>query len=126
MRARPQGGSTDEESGMIETERDGSVLTVKVYGRVDGANANDFQNKIKSTFNEEDTVVMLDMEKLSYISSAGLRVVLMIAKVLEQQQANFAVYSLSDSIRDVFEISGFDKVINVHESREKALASIDG
>jgi len=111
---------------MIETERDGSVLTVKVYGRVDGANANDFQNKIKSTFNEEDTVVMLDMEKLSYISSAGLRVVLMIAKVLEQQQANFAVYSLSDSIRDVFEISGFDKVINVHESREKALASIDG
>ncbi|MGI9229940.1 MAG: STAS domain-containing protein [Gammaproteobacteria bacterium] len=111
---------------MIDTERDNDVLTIKVEGRVDGANANDFQQEIKDAVTDKDKVVLLDMQGLSYISSAGLRVVLMIAKTLEQQQAKFMIYSLSDSIREVFEISGFDKVINVHESREQALASAKG
>lgn len=109
---------------MIDSERDNGVLTVKVRGRVDGTNANDFQNAVKEELRDEDSVVMLDMEDLSYISSAGLRVVLMIAKALERRQAKFMIYSLSDSIRNVFEISGFDKIIGVFDSREQALASV--
>lgn len=109
---------------MIDTERDNGVLTVKVHGRVDGTNANDFQNAVKEELRDEDSVVMLDMANLSYISSAGLRVVLMIAKSLEQREAKFMIYSLSDSIRNVFEISGFDKIIGVFDSREQALASV--
>lgn len=108
---------------MIETDRKDNVLTVKVKGRVDGSNANDFQNKIKDSVTSKDQVVMLDMAELSYISSAGLRVVLMVAKSLEQRKAKFMLYSLSDSIKEVFEISGFDKVIKVHASRKEALAA---
>ena len=108
---------------MIETERKDSVLTVKVKGRVDGSNANDFQNQIKDSVTAKDKVVMLDMGQLTYISSAGLRVVLMVAKSLEQRSAKFMLYGLSDSIKEVFAISGFDKVIKVCSTRKDALAA---
>ena len=110
---------------MIETTRDAGALTVKVRGRIDGSNASEFQDKVKNIFTDEDKTVMMDMSELEYISSAGLRVVLMLAKLLEQRKLNFAIHSLSDPIREVFEISGFDKIIKVHDSREQALAAFN-
>ncbi|WP_428096408.1 STAS domain-containing protein [Candidatus Rariloculus sp.] len=109
---------------MIETVRDGAVLSVKVQGRIDGSNANDFHGEVNAAVTEEDIAVIMDMEQLTYISSAGLRVVLMLAKALEQRQASFMICSLSGAIREVFEISGFDKVISVHDSPQQALAAI--
>ena len=109
---------------MIETERDGGVLSVKVQGRVDGSNANDFHSDVQAAIADDDTAVIMDMEQLAYISSAGLRVLLMLAKVLEQRKAGFAICSLSDPIREVFEISGFDKVIKVHESPDQARTAL--
>ena len=115
---------TKQEKSMIETKREKGILTVKVRGRVDGANASDFQKEVRDSFSDKDKVVLLDMEKLSYISSAGLRVILMIAKALEERKATFMIYSLTEPIREVFGISGFDKIIKVRESRDQALASI--
>ena len=116
--------TAEEEKSMIETQRAKGVLTITIHGRIDGANANDFQKEVKDSLTDKDKAVMLDMENLSYISSAGLRVILMIAKMLEQQKTEFVIYSLTDPIREVFEISGFDKIINVRESREQALAGV--
>ena len=110
---------------MIAINRDTNALTVKVQGRIDGSNASEFQDRVKSIFTNEDKTVMMDMSELEYISSAGLRVVLMLAKLLEQRKVNFMIHSLSDSIKEVFEISGFDKIISVHDSRERALASLN-
>ena len=62
--------------------------------------------------------------RLTYISSAGLRVVLLVAKTLQQQDAKLAVCSLSDSIREVFEISGFDKIVPVYASTGDAISGL--
>ena len=62
---------------------------------------------------------------LSYISSAGLRAVLVTAKMLWSREAKFVLCSLPAQIRGVFETSGFDKVIALHPSRAEALASLD-
>ena len=70
--------------------------------------------------------MVLDFEGISYISSAGLRVVLLVAKTLQKQKAKMAVCSLSESIREIFEISGFDKIIPVHGSRADAVAGVGG
>ena len=93
-------------------------------GRVDGANALEFQEALEAAISPDDTGVVLDFEGISYISSAGLRVVLLVAKTLQKQNAKMAVCSLSDSIREIFEISGFDKIIPVHGSRADALAGV--
>jgi anti-anti-sigma factor len=107
----------------VSTERQGDTLVAKTDGRVDGANAREFQSALEAAINPDERAVILDMEELSYISSAGLRVILLTAKNLRTQNAKFAVCSLSAPIREVFEISGFDKIISIHATQADALAS---
>ncbi len=110
----------------IKTEREGGVLIAQPEGRIDSMNARAFQDALNAAIGADDKAVVMDLQALSYISSAGLRAVLLIAKTLGQRQAKLSVCSLSASIREVFEISGFDKIITVHGSREDALADMRG
>ncbi len=110
----------------ISSERDAGTLIVKTGGRVDGSNSQEFQDGLEAIIDDGDRAVVLDLEELSYVSSSGLRVMLLIARKLQRQQAKFALCSLSASIREVFEISGFDRIIPVHASRPEALAGVAG
>jgi anti-anti-sigma factor len=110
----------------VNTERENGTLIVKIEGRVDGANAREFEDALEAAIGEDDRAVIMDFEALSYISSAGLRVILLTARTLRERDKEFVVCSLSDPIREVFEISGFDKIIPVHVSRSEALAAISG
>ena len=107
-------------------ERGRNTLVVKVEGRVDGANAREFQDELEAAVEETDRVVVLDLGQLSYISSAGLRVILLTVRTLRQQDTKFAVCSLADPIREIFEISGFDKIIPIHASRAEAVSELKG
>ena len=110
----------------LTIEREGSALTARVSGRVDSTNARDFEEAIRTQIEDGDRAVIMDFENLSYISSAGLRAVLMTAKTLWKRESKFALCSLSGPVKEVFEISGFDKIIPIHDSREDALSSLDG
>lgn len=105
----------------VNVAREGSNLFVAVDGRVDGTNAGEFQDALQGVIEEGDKLVVLDLGALSYVSSAGLRVVLLVAKELQRQSAKLAVCALSDTVKEVFTISGFDKIIPVHATREEAV-----
>ena len=109
----------------VAMERQDDILSVLVSGRLDGTNVMQFEETVRTAVEDSDRAVMMDFEKLSYISSAGLRAVLLIAKNLKGQDAGFALCAMSDQIRDVFEVSGFDKVIPIHPTRAEALSSFD-
>ena len=110
----------------INTERDGATLIAKAGGRVDGTNASDFQDALRDVITPDDKAVILNFEELSYISSAGLRVILLTAKDMRTANVKFAVCSLSQSVRDVFTISGFDQIIDIHDSQDAAVSAING
>jgi len=102
-----------------------TALILKPNGRVDGQNALDFQSAIDSTIGDSSLAVILDLSELDYISSAGLRVILLLAKTLRSRSVQFSMCAISDSVKEVFEISGFGKIIATHDSREEALATIN-
>ncbi len=108
----------------VSTERQDNTLIAKTEGRIDGANAREFQDALDAAIDSSERAVVLDLEEVSYISSAGLRVILLTAKSLQKQDAKFAVCSLSESIREIFEISGFDQIIAVHDSRNEAVDAL--
>ena len=109
----------------VTTERQDGVLSARVDGRIDGSNVAEFEEAIRAVTEEGHRAVIMDFEELTYISSAGLRAILLTAKSLGNQNAKFALCSLSDQIREVFEVSGFDKIIAIHPSKAEALASLD-
>ena len=109
----------------MTTERQDDVLSIRVVGRIDGSNAIAFQEAIRTAVEDRDRAMIMDCSKLSYLSSAGLRAVLMTAKTLSNRDVRFALCALSDNVLEIFEKSGFDKIIAVHLSKAEALTSLD-
>ena len=101
-----------------------TALVISVVGRIDGVNAQEFYNSLSKKINGSDNPVVLDLEKLTYISSAGLRSILLIAKTLKGRNTRFMLCSLPDPIKEIVEIAGFDKIIDVLQSRSAAIAEI--
>ena len=109
----------------LKTNRENDVLSARVGGRIDGSNAARFEEMLRSAIEESDRAVIMDFEQLLYISSAGLRAVLVTAKSLWKQGTTFALCSLSDQLTGVFASSGFDRMVRIHGSRREALDSLD-
>ena len=110
----------------IDTEQQENVLILKPQGRIDSANAHDFQQSLAAAIGDRQSAVVADLEGISYMSSAGLRAVLIVAKALRQRGARFALCSLAPVIADVFTVSGFSKIFSVLDSRAEALAHMRG
>ena len=110
----------------VTTERQDGVLSARVTGRIDAVNVRELEETIRTAIEDGDRALILDFEKLVYISSTGLRAVLMTAKSLWKRNATFALCSLPEVVRAVFRVSGFDKVIAIHPTRAEAPAALDG
>jgi len=106
----------------IQFKQRDTTLIILPSGRLDGLTVDAFEHQTQSWIDQEKTFVIIDFKNLSYISSAGLRALLILAKSLQQHKARFALCSLSPQIREIFEISGFDQIIAIHEDCESALA----
>jgi len=108
----------------LSGELAGDVLVLTPEGRIDGSNSADFQSAVMERIDEGSESILLDFASISYISSAGLRAVLILAKKLNQMKGKFALCSMQQSVQSVFEVSGFVKIIDVHPGREEALAAM--
>ena len=107
----------------MTTERGAGVLSLGVRGRIDGDSVARFEQAVETAIAADDRAVVLDLGALDYVSSAGLRAILLIAKTLWEQDGYFALCSVTEPVRDLFEISGFDRIIAIHPSPEPALAA---
>ena len=121
---------TGANTGMVamdlNVERDGNLLFVKLGGRLDGSNSRDFEASLNSEIGESNCSVILHLGELAYISSAGLRAILLITKSVKSKGASLVLCSLPTQIEEVFKISGFDKIIPIHASKEDAVRSVGG
>ena len=109
----------------IHSENVDGVLVVAPEGRIDGINALEFQEGVNSEIDSSVTGVVIDMLGLNYISSAGLRAVLLISKALQQRNSRLALCALQAPIKEVFQISGFDQIISIRDTREEALVAVN-
>ena len=85
---------------------------VSVKGRVDSANARDFEKSLTPLLQDSMRDIILEMSALDYISSAGLRVILLVAKRARAEKARMMLCGLSPNVKEVFEISGFLKILD--------------
>ncbi len=108
----------------INAERAGGTVIAKADGRIDSSNSREFHTELEAVIADSDAAVVLDFEDVAYISSAGMRVILLTAKSLQKSGIKLALCSMDDSIREVFKISGFDRIIDIHESQAEALSAV--
>ena len=101
------------------------VVVVAVAGRIDFTVAAGFEARLRPFLNvAEIRGLILDIADVTYVSSGGLRVMLMASRALTRRSGGFAVCSPSRHIDDLLKGTGFADVLNVHDSRESALAAL--
>ena len=95
----------------IQKEQNGGVLTVALSGRLDTATAPRLEGELKRSLDGIDRLV-LDLEALEYMSSAGLRVLLAAQKVMNRQ-GEMIVRKVNETIMEVFEVTGFVDILTI-------------
>ena len=110
----------------FETSQAGEVQVIRLIGRLDSANSPELERALRELLDAGCTRLLLDFSALDYISSAGLRVVLLAAKALRgtRPAGRLALAGVRGMVREVFEMSGFLTLFPVADTHEAALAQL--
>lgn len=100
------------------------VLVLKPSGRVDSNNAGSAEAMILGQVDGGAQRLVFDMSELNYISSAGLRVLLVTAKRLRQTGGRMALCQLRPNVHEVLEVSGFLSILTVCDGRQAAIGEV--
>ena len=86
-------------------------LTVALEGRLDTTTSPELENSLRESLEGVEELVM-DLEKLEYISSAGLRVLLS-AQTLMMKQGSMKVTNVNETVMEIFEVTGFVDILTI-------------
>ena len=107
--------------------KQGDIVVVCPSGRIDHSNAAAFQQALQPYIDDCEAhqgVLVLDLSGLEYMSSVGLRVLVVAAKQIEGTQATVVVCALQPVMQEIFSISRFDLIFDVYETREAAVGAL--
>lgn len=108
----------------VTAERNDDVLSLGLKGRIDYTTAPAFDEAVDQAIAETDRALILDFEGVAFIGSAGLRVILLKGRALRERDVEMVLCALSDPVRGVFEVTGFDRLFPIHGSAAEARASL--
>ena len=106
---------------IVETDLAG-VLVLEPSGAIDSTNAKAFAARIIELAQARQSNLVIDFQKVKYISSAGFRSLLLIGKSVESAQRKLVLCGMGPEVKRVFEIAMFDDVFVTCSSREDAAA----
>lgn len=89
----------------------GNAMNIALEGRLDTTTAPQFETEIKENIGDI-TELTIDIEKLEYISSAGLRVLLSAQKIMNKQ-GKMTIKNVSEEIMEIFEVTGFSDILSI-------------
>ena len=107
----------------IGERRDGDILVLSPSGRIDNATSPAFQAKLLAALTP-GAAVLVDFSAVEYISSAGLRALMMGSKQSKAAGGGLAVAALGPVVKEIFEISRFSLVVQVFDTAADALAGL--
>ncbi|MCF6177207.1 MAG: STAS domain-containing protein [Victivallaceae bacterium] len=97
------------------------IMQLSFEGHLDAATAVDADSEFTRVIDEGNIKLLVDLSKLDYISSAGLRILLVAAKQLQQKGGKIILCSMTAGVKEVFEISGFSSIFKIFSTVDDAL-----
>ncbi|MCX8070227.1 MAG: STAS domain-containing protein [Thermodesulfovibrionales bacterium] len=107
----------------IGFNKEGDFLVISISGRIDAVTSTELEKALIAKLEVGEMKLIADMKDVEYISSAGLRVFLLIAKKLNTQKGKLVFFNLQKMIEDVFKVSGFYSLFGIFKSKEEAIKS---
>ncbi|HET7745960.1 MAG TPA: STAS domain-containing protein [Vicinamibacteria bacterium] len=108
----------------IREDRQDGVLVIAPGGRLDVTSSTDLERRLLDHLGKGETRFVVDLEGVEYISSAGLRVLLFLAKKLKERSGRVALCALGPAVRQVFDLAGLLPIFAVEPSRQQAVGRV--
>jgi anti-sigma B factor antagonist len=99
------------------------VTLVQVNGRVDGTNAGQLGSALAGQIDSGKTRIVLDLSSVEYMSSAGLREIVMAYKRVQRSAGDVRIVQPSQRVMELLEVSGLDTVFRIFPSQSEAVGS---
>jgi anti-anti-sigma factor len=106
----------------VSSEKNGKSVVVHVKGRMDVATAPQYEDECIKWIELGESLLVVDLAGLEYISSAGLRSLLVIAKRVKSENGDICFCNASEMVKEVFSFSGFSSMFAMCESLQEALS----
>lgn len=108
----------------VEARKEKGVTIVAIKGRMDAVTTPVIEGKLSQIIDGGEKKLLVHLQELEYISSAGLRALLAAAKRMKGEQGDIAFTNIVGHVKEVFEISGFYSIFKVFDSTEAALVQL--
>ena len=107
----------------ISVTESGDVRILSFQGNLDTNTSPQAESEINSLIDAGAQKLLVNFEKLDYISSAGLRILLATAKKLKASAGDLKICGLNETVQEVFDISGFATILSVTKTEDEALGA---
>lgn len=107
----------------LDVETEDEVVIARIVGKLDAIGAPKLQDAIAETLAANPTTMVVDLSGVPYVSSAGLRVLIQIAKQVARG-GKIAVSGLNAGVREVFALAGFDRIMTICDDVAAAKAAV--
>lgn len=108
----------------INESRENDVLMLGPVGHLDTRTQGDFEKVVLEKLQAGDRRFVIDMVEVEYLASAGLRVLLMLAKKLKSIEGQMVICGMNEHVLEVFNVAGFSSFFTITPTREEALATL--
>jgi anti-anti-sigma factor len=108
----------------IQTRKEQQASIITITGRLDAVTAQEYEKYARNLIDGGEICLVVDLGGLDYISSAGLRSLLVTAKLLKGKGGKIRCANVNGPVKEVFTISGFGAVFPIDESTSASLAAL--
>ncbi len=108
----------------IQTRKEAKASVLTLSGRMDAVTAPAFEATVRQLIESGSVSFVVDFQRVEYISSAGLRALLATAKLQKNSGGQIRLAAITGSVKEVFDISGFGSIFQMHDTTENALAAL--
>ena len=106
----------------IKEEKRGDVKIIGLRGRLDAETSPSVEKRLIDLIDQGERRLVFDFSELTYISSAGLRVLIGVARNLQKTNGVAALAALSDHVHEIIKIAGFTSIFSIYPTCEEAVA----
>jgi anti-anti-sigma factor len=108
----------------LQTRTENKAIVITISGRLDAVTAPEYEKSIRELIGGGNNFFVVDFEPLDYISSAGLRALLLMAKLLKEKGGKVCFANVKGNVRSVFDMSGFSALFKIESSVAEALLAL--
>lgn len=105
----------------IQEDKVNDHVVISLIGRIDSTAAVEFEEKLIEIINTPIHSMVIDFKQVQFISSAGLRVLLLAAKKVKPYGGKLVLCELSEDVREVFDISGFSSIFSIRDTVDEGI-----